>query len=56
MTFHNKSVTEVLSSLNSSKTGLTSTIAQARLANGENVLETGKKQSNLRHLQALLVQ
>lgn len=48
MTFHNKSATEVLSSLNSSKTGLTSTIAQARLANGENVLETGKKQSNLR--------
>lgn len=47
MTFHNKSAAEVLSSLNSSKTGLTSAVARARLSNGENVLETSKKQSNL---------
>ena len=47
MTFHNKSATEVLHSLNSSEKGLTSATAKSRLLNGENVLETGKKQSNL---------
>ena len=47
MVFHNKTAQEVLLYLNSSKEGLTSEVANSRLANGQNILETGKKQSNL---------
>ncbi len=47
MVFHNKTAQEVLLYLNSSKEGLTSEVANSRLANGQNMLETGKKQSNV---------